>query len=86
MLTFRDADLYEKAKRLRWFGIDRSQQHLGIWENDIKEVGYKYQMTDIGAALGLAAMEEVDEIVAYRKSLFARYIELPPLNSLPKVT
>jgi dTDP-4-amino-4,6-dideoxygalactose transaminase len=75
MLTFRDADLYEKAKRLRWFGIDRSQQHLGIWENDIKEVGYKYQMTDIGAALGLAAMEEVDEIVAYRKSLFARYID-----------
>ena len=76
LLSFRDAELLEKAKRLRWFGIDRSSKQLGIWENDIKEVGYKYQMTDIGASLGLAGLEEFDETLALRKSLLAKYEEL----------
>ena len=64
---------YEKAKRLRWFGIDRSAKQMGIWENDITEVGYKYQMTDIGAAMGLAALEEFDQTLAYRRKLFSIY-------------
>ncbi len=73
MLTMRNVHLLDKAKRVRWFGIDRSAKQLGIWENDIKEVGYKYQMTDIGAALGLAALEEFDETLALRRRLLAEY-------------
>ena len=74
MLTFRDASLAATAQRLRWFGIDRSDKQQGIWENDIHEIGYKYQMTDIGAAIGLAGLEEIDDTLAYRKSLYARYV------------
>ncbi len=66
-------DVHEKAKRLRWFGIDRSAKQMGIWENDITEIGYKYQMTDIGAAMGLAALEEFDDTLAFRRKLFAVY-------------
>ena len=66
-------EVHEKAKRLRWFGIDRTAKQMGIWENDITEVGYKYQMTDIGAAMGLAALEEFDDTLAYRRRLFALY-------------
>jgi dTDP-4-amino-4,6-dideoxygalactose transaminase len=66
-------DLHEKAKRIRWFGIDRSAKQKGIWENDITEIGYKYQMTDIGAAMGLAALDEVDTILATRRAMFAVY-------------
>lgn len=74
MVTFKnDPELIEKGKRLRWFGIDRSAKQMGIWENDIKEVGYKYQMTDIAASMGLAALEEFAEISAYRKKLFNAY-------------
>jgi dTDP-4-amino-4,6-dideoxygalactose transaminase len=73
LLTFRDPNQIELAKRLRWFGIDRASKQLGVWENDIREIGYKYQMTDIGAAMGLAALEEVDEIISHRKQLLARY-------------
>lgn len=73
MLTIKNNALVEKAKRIRWFGIDRTAKQKGIWENDIKEVGYKYQMTDIGAAMGLAALEEFDEILSLRKRLFAAY-------------
>jgi dTDP-4-amino-4,6-dideoxygalactose transaminase len=76
MLTFKDnGELMEKAKRLRWFGIDRSAKQMGIWENDIKDIGYKYQMTDIAASLGLAALEEFDEIINLRRSLFKTYEE-----------
>jgi len=74
MVTFKDdGKLLEKGKRLRWFGIDRSAKQQGVWENDIKEVGYKYQMNDISAAMGLAALEEFDEVLVLRRKLFGKY-------------
>lgn len=72
-LTFRNKELLEVAKRLRWFGIDRSAKQLGVWENDIREVGYKYQMTDVGAAMGLAGLEELDEILEHRRAILEVY-------------
>lgn len=73
MLTIKNHDLVEKAKRIRWFGIDRSAKQMGHWENDIREVGYKYQMNDIAAALGITALAEFDETLKYRKMLFSEY-------------
>lgn len=73
MLTIKNMDLVEKAKRIRWFGIDRSAKQMGHWENDIREVGYKYQMNDVAAALGLAALADFDKTLKYRKLLFSEY-------------
>ena len=73
MLVLSDHGLRAKAERIRWFGIDRSAKLQGIWENDIREVGYKYQMTDIAATLGLAALDEYEETLAHRRRLFACY-------------
>jgi dTDP-4-amino-4,6-dideoxygalactose transaminase len=73
LLSFRDSERLELAKRLRWFGIDRSSKQLGIWENDIREVGYKYQMTDIGAAMGLAGLEEFSSTLSIRQKLLSKY-------------
>jgi dTDP-4-amino-4,6-dideoxygalactose transaminase len=73
MLSLRDETLRQKAERVRWFGIDRTAKQNGHWDNDIKEVGYKYQMTDIAAALGLAGLEEFDKIIEYRQKLFSVY-------------
>ncbi len=73
MLTLKDKALEGKVKRIRWFGIDRSKKQMGIWENDLTEVGYKYQMTDIGASMGLAALEEFDQTLALRRNLFSAY-------------
>lgn len=74
-LSIKNPDLLEKAKRLRWFGIDRTKKQLGIWENDLTEIGYKYQMTDLGAAIGLASLREFDNTLACRKQLFNRYTQ-----------
>jgi perosamine synthetase len=73
MLVLRDRGLEAKAQRIRWFGIDRSKKQLGIWENDITEIGYKYQMTDIGAAMGLAGLDEFEETLRLRQALLSRY-------------
>lgn len=74
MLTFKDYSLEPLAKRLRWFGINREDKQKGIWENDIHEVGYKYQMTDISAAIGLAGLQEIDAVMYHRKALYAEYL------------
>jgi perosamine synthetase len=73
MLIIQNKDLVPKAERIRWFGIDRSNKQKGNWENDIWEVGYKYQMTDISAAMGLAALHEFDATLAHRQKLFQAY-------------
>ncbi len=73
MVTLKNASLVDKGKRLRWFGIDRNAKLNGNWENDVREIGYKYQMTDIAAALGLAGLEEFEEILKLRRQLFATY-------------
>ena len=73
MLIIKNKDLVDKAERIRWFGIDRKSKQAGIWENDITEVGYKYQMTDIAAAMGIASLSEFDEQSKLRKELFETY-------------
>ncbi len=76
LLAIKDKALVEKAKRLRWFGINRAAKQKGVWENDIVEVGYKYQMNDIAAAIGLAGLVEIDQVINYRNKLFSLYENL----------
>jgi len=83
LLSIRDRSLLPDARSLRWFGINREKKQLGVWENDISLLGYKYQMTDIGAALGHAALDEFDRTLALRRTLFERYVE--GLEGVPDV-
>lgn len=84
MVTLRDPGLVPLGQRLRWFGIDRTAKQQGHWENDIREVGYKYQMTDIAAAMGLAGLEEFDAILSLRQQLFQAYAK--GLAGIPGIT
>lgn len=83
MLTFEDKSLLEKSKRIRWFGIDRAAKQGGIWENDIYEIGYKYQMTDIAASLGIASLKEFDKVLNLRQQLLNEYAL--GLNNIPGI-
>ena len=75
MITLKNEEKARELKRLRWFGIDRYAKQNGIWRNDICEVGYKYQMTDIAAAMGLASLKSFDEKMAIRQRYLALYAE-----------
>lgn len=75
MVILKDESLLEKARRIRWFGIDRTAKQMGNWDNDITEIGYKYQMNDIAATLGLVALAEFDQTLTLRKELFRKYVD-----------
>lgn len=80
-------ELYNRAKLLRWFGINREQRSGGgdfRMEPDVVEWGYKFHMNDVNATIGLANLPHVamnntivkSNVNYYRKSL----------ANLPKIT
>lgn len=73
MLVLHNEEQVERAKRLRWFGIDRAAKLGGIWENDIVELGYKYQMTDVAAAMGIMGLETLVDQMLHRRILRWEY-------------
>ena len=75
MLTIKNKNIEEKAKRLRWFGIDRKGKQKGKWKNDVHEVGYKYQMTDIAATMGIDSLKEFNFIINHRKKIYNTYLQ-----------
>jgi perosamine synthetase len=83
MLTIEDPILEEKAKRIRWFGIDRKAKFEDRWKKDIFEVGYKYQMTDIEAAMGIAGLKDLSDIISHSKKLFKTYVK--ELDKVPGI-
>ena len=81
MLVFKDKKKLKKAYRIRWFGIDRLAKQGGTWENDIKEIGFKYQMTDIGASLLLESIKDFKKIWSHRRKLYKIYEKIRSKNS-----
>lgn len=76
----------QEARRLRWFGIDRERDQA-TWGYDrqfhIPVVGYKYHMNNYAAALGLANVITLQERLARRRAIAARYrTELASTNAL----
>jgi dTDP-4-amino-4,6-dideoxygalactose transaminase len=54
-----------------------SKTHAGQWRYDIVEAGYKCNMTDIHAAIGLVELERYDsETLPRRKAICERYTSL----------
>jgi len=52
-----DDETTERARLLRWYGLDRRSSADFRCAQDIVEAGYKYHMNDISAAIGLANMD-----------------------------
>lgn len=73
MLVVRDPEIVETAKRLRWFGIDRAAKLENRWANDITELGYKYQMTDIAASMGIESLKVLPWQLETRRMMTVAY-------------
>lgn len=73
-----------QSKLMRWFGIDRQRKIENNWQAytqrrmtfDIETIGYKRQMTDIAASMGLAGLLHYDRIINHRRKLFLLYKDL----------
>lgn len=89
MVLTNSKELYEKLTLYRSHGITRDPAFMthesdGPWYYQQIELGFNYRMTDIQAALGCSQMQRLDEFVARRRYLAARYDKL--LKGLPLVT
>jgi len=68
MLVTDRKDLYDRCLTLRDHG--RAPGEKMFWN---AEVGYKYKMSSMQAALGLAQLERIDELVDKKRQIFALY-------------
>lgn len=88
MLCLRSADDAARARRLRWMGIDRDTWSRTApayrWSYDVPEVGHKYAMNDVSAAIGLAHLPDLDAGNERRRAIADRYRE--GLAGTPGVT
>lgn len=83
MVTTNNDSYAERIRRLRWLGIDKntwsrtSEGKEGKpgygWEYDVMELGYKYHMNDITAAIGLVQLAKLDFNNGKRADLSAVY-------------
>lgn len=74
-----DLTLLETVRRLKFHGLgvdayDRQNQGRSP-QAQVQEPGYKYNMTDISAALGLSQLRRVDEFNRTRSVLASRYLD-----------
>ncbi len=91
MLVSRNPDIISRAKIMRLHGISRDaferyQSKTPAWFYEVIEPGFKYNLPDICAALGLHQLKRIDEFQRKREALANVYdqelqtmpISLPP--------
>lgn len=78
---------YERARLLRWYGLDRESKADFRCEQDITEVGYKYHMNDISAAIGIGNLDAAQRMAKRARDnarLLDDYLaDLPGLDRPP---
>ncbi len=80
-LTVRTRDQYDRLRRLRWLGIDKDTyqrsedvtRNTYDWDYDVLEVGFKYHMNDVEAAIGLEQLKYLDADNARRAQIASVY-------------
>lgn len=72
IITLPHQSLYERARLLRWFGVDRNKRNYKSkdfrLENDISEYGYKFHMNDVNASMGIHNLKHIDRLNAIAQS------------------
>ena len=87
MICADDADLLKDIKALRWIGIDKDNWKTAEkytdtknrdamhWFYEISLPGYKYNMNDLAASIGLAQLERLPEMNRRRSEIIRRYLD-----------
>jgi perosamine synthetase len=87
MLSSDNTDLLEPLRAFRWVGIDKdtwkrsagytSPEDLDArhWYYEVAVLGYKYNMNDVMAAIGLAQLKKLDRMNERRRVIIRRYLD-----------
>ncbi|SEH99040.1 dTDP-4-amino-4,6-dideoxygalactose transaminase [Rheinheimera pacifica] len=68
-VIFKNSDDYERAVLMTNFGIDTST-------GNIVEAGINTKMSEVHAAMGLAVLDDIEQILSHRVALFEQYQHL----------
>ncbi|MEX2526817.1 MAG: DegT/DnrJ/EryC1/StrS aminotransferase family protein [Gemmatimonadota bacterium] len=94
MLSSPDPELIEPLRAHRWIGIDKDtwKREKGLaqeaaesrhWHYEVSVLGYKYNMNDVAAAIGMAQLEKLDGFNARKNEILTRYLD--GLAHIPRV-
>jgi perosamine synthetase len=78
VVTTADGELANRLRRLRNHGIDTDlaqRERAGAHHYDVARLGWNYRLTDLQCALGGAQLARLEEFVARRARLAARYAQ-----------
>jgi perosamine synthetase len=81
-----DEELLAPVRAMRWVGIDKDtwKRNAGYtregiedrhWYYEISLLGYKYNMNDLAAAIGLVQLKKLPAMNARRTAIITRYLE-----------
>lgn len=100
MITTNYKAIYDRLRKLRWMGISKDTWRRGranagySWYYDVDEIGFKYQMNDITAAIGIVQLSKLDDMNNTRRDIAKMYdeafadvdwIETPTVKSYAKI-
>jgi dTDP-4-amino-4,6-dideoxygalactose transaminase len=75
MVTTLHSEFADKIRRTRLHGINKTAYDRPSWYYEVTEAGYKYNMTDIAAAIGIVQLHEAHEFWERRTEIAKRYLE-----------
>jgi len=84
MMVTNDPELFKEVKAMRWVGIDKdnwktAQAYTNAnkdamhWFYELNVLGYKYNMNDLAAAIGLAQLKKLPAMNRRRSAIIAKY-------------
>lgn len=85
MISFDDPELLNPLRHVRWIGINKDtwvryeQSEMGSpdtngWYYEISDIGYKYNMNDLMASIGLVQLQKLDAMNRRRERIIGQYL------------
>jgi perosamine synthetase len=86
MICSNDAELLKDVRAMRWVGIDKdnwktAQEYVNTsrdamhWFYEINVLGYKYNMNDLAASIGLAQLKKLPGMNKRRSEIIRQYLD-----------
>lgn len=87
MISFDDPELVKPLRHARWIGINKDtwerygdyqlgEAEASNWYYEINDIGYKYNMNDLMASIGLAQLQKLDAMNRRREAILGQYLEV----------
>ena len=64
--------IFDKVNKLRNHGIESSKAK-NYWDNEVKELGFNYRLTEFQAALGTSQLTKVDSLIKKKQLIAKKY-------------